>query len=128
MATIRAGHRTSATLVPRLFNGDDMEAESVDIFLSSHVIEHHPNPCLWMSQVWRVLRPGGVVFTEVPNQGNDRRVQENHGEFHLSFFTAETFTGMMESNGGFTLLKQDIVSRVLTKYPPPIRSLHQKIP
>merc|ERR1712063_160563 len=38
----------------------------VDVFLSSHVLEHFTDPCPFLGGLWRILRPGGLVFTEVP--------------------------------------------------------------
>jgi len=41
---------------------------SVDVVLSSQVLEHIPNTDHVMQEVWRVLRPGGHVLVSVPNQ------------------------------------------------------------
>lgn len=48
--------------------GDALSSGSVDVFTSSHVLEHVSDPCEWLAEVWRLLRPGGIVFTELPIQ------------------------------------------------------------
>jgi len=42
--------------------------ESVDVVLSSQVLEHIPNTDHVMLETWRVLKPGGYVLVSVPNQ------------------------------------------------------------
>lgn len=41
--------------------------ESVDIVVMRHVLEHLKAPGETLEEVHRILRPGGVVFVEVPN-------------------------------------------------------------
>lgn len=39
-----------------------------DIVHSHHVFEHLADPSRAIQEIWRVLKPGGLVFIEVPNQ------------------------------------------------------------
>ena len=50
--------------------GDDLPLEdnSVDYCISSHVLEHFPDPILALKEWLRVVRPGGYVFSIVPKQ------------------------------------------------------------
>jgi SAM-dependent methyltransferase len=41
---------------------------SVDIVFSMHVIEHTQDPERYLIEVCRVLKPGGIVFLDVPNR------------------------------------------------------------
>ena len=41
-------------------------SEGYDIVLSGNVLEHVPRPWLWIKEVARICRPGGVVITIVP--------------------------------------------------------------
>jgi SAM-dependent methyltransferase len=39
-----------------------------DIVFSMHVIEHTRNPAGYLTELFRVLKPGGIVFLDVPNR------------------------------------------------------------
>lgn len=43
-------------------------ADSFDFVHSSHVIEHVPEPGLFLSEIFRVLKPGGWCVTVTPNR------------------------------------------------------------
>jgi SAM-dependent methyltransferase len=45
----------------------NLPSASIDTVLLSHVLEHLPSPRSTMSEVRRVLKPGGVVIIWVPN-------------------------------------------------------------
>lgn len=84
---------------PTLFNGSKFKSRSVDIFTSSHVLEHLPEPCQWLDELRRILKPGGLVFTEVPDQIRDPVKGITRGQFHLLYFADREFRHFMESNG-----------------------------
>jgi SAM-dependent methyltransferase len=44
------------------------DSNAFDIVFSMHVIEHTQDPALYLSELFRVLRPGGIVFLDVPNR------------------------------------------------------------
>jgi SAM-dependent methyltransferase len=43
-------------------------SETFDIVHSHHVFEHLADPMRATREAWRVLKPGGMIFIEVPNQ------------------------------------------------------------
>lgn len=45
----------------------DLDTESTDIITLFHVLEHIADPKAVMAHFWKVLRPGGLLFIEVPN-------------------------------------------------------------
>ena len=51
-----------------LWNGSVMpfEKNSFDVVISTEVLEHLPNPDLYLLEVKRVLKPGGMFFFTVP--------------------------------------------------------------
>lgn len=50
-------------------------AESVDFVVSSHVLEHLPDPIKTLKEWYRVIRPGGYIFMIVPHR--DRTFDRN---------------------------------------------------
>ncbi len=54
-----------------------LEPESVDVAISSHVIEHVPDDLKALNELYRVLKPGGAAFINTPNRRRlTRRVIE----------------------------------------------------
>lgn len=45
-----------------------LPAESIDVAVSSHVIEHVPDDARALDELYRVLRPGGVAILTTPNR------------------------------------------------------------
>jgi 2-polyprenyl-3-methyl-5-hydroxy-6-metoxy-1,4-benzoquinol methylase len=67
----RAGVNVLAT--PVLDFGRHFEDESLDVVTCFDSIEHwHHSPRPVLEQVWRVLRPGGLLFLGTPNAANAR--------------------------------------------------------
>lgn len=87
-----------AMLAGGLFNGSSLAPGSVDLFLSSHVVEHLAEPCTWLASVWRALRPGGHVFTEVPLDAPTGEASKSP-YFHLLYFDDASFARMMLAQG-----------------------------
>ena len=83
-----------ATLVPNLFNGKVLNASSVDLIMSSHVVEHISEPCVFLKEVYAALKPGGLMFHEIPQQrrkdGQHPLEKNQHGVFHMTFWTYES--------------------------------------
>lgn len=75
-----------------------VSSESVDLFVSSHVVEHF-SPDDWFPHVARVVKRGGFVFTEVPYQANDPEKGIVRGKYHVTFFNGTTFDATMRLAG-----------------------------
>jgi ubiquinone/menaquinone biosynthesis C-methylase UbiE len=93
------------------------EDDSFDIIHSHHVFEHVAFPMKAASEAYRVLKPGGVILIEVPNQFRnirffrdqllgrvsvrERNVRSIH---HLSFFSMSTMASLLKKSG-FNMIK-----------------------
>jgi SAM-dependent methyltransferase len=86
--------------------------ESFDIVHSHHVFEHLAEPMIAAKEAWRVLRPGGMIFIEVPNQFDNimfrrdmlfRRVPQRQRTVrsihHLWFFGRSTLRLLLRGAG-----------------------------
>jgi 2-polyprenyl-3-methyl-5-hydroxy-6-metoxy-1,4-benzoquinol methylase len=46
----------------------DIPAESFDVVICAHVYEHVPDPDRLLSEIWRVLKPGGLCYFAAGNR------------------------------------------------------------
>jgi len=63
--------------------------DSIDVVLTAHVLEHVPDTDTMLSELWRVLAPGGTLFLSVPVlQGSTAppAEPEYHGDNTLVFW------------------------------------------
>jgi 2-polyprenyl-3-methyl-5-hydroxy-6-metoxy-1,4-benzoquinol methylase len=81
-----------------------------DVVASMQVIEHLADPLTELREVCRVLRPGGLLYANVPNYrclsivlGRDD-FDSNFPMGHLSYFTPATLSALMKA-AGFTVLR-----------------------
>eukprot|EP00401_Gymnodinium_catenatum_P039156 CAMPEP_0117471670 /NCGR_PEP_ID=MMETSP0784-20121206/7850_1 /TAXON_ID=39447 /ORGANISM="" /LENGTH=427 /DNA_ID=CAMNT_0005265795 /DNA_START=15 /DNA_END=1298 /DNA_ORIENTATION=+ len=90
-------------LISALFDEDLLPDGSLDVITSSQVVEHIAETCKWIRGVWNALKPGGIVFTDLPIQyynfdassqyATDFMLYKNdaiyRGEFHITLFGHE---------------------------------------
>lgn len=83
-----------------------------DIVHSHHVFEHVASPMLSAQEAFRVLKPGGIVLIEVPNQFDNirfwrdvvfKRVSQRKRDIrsihHLSFFSKKSMYDLLTRSG-----------------------------
>ena len=85
-------------VIPRLFAKDLFPEATFDAVLHSHALEHVPDPKSVLAEFFRVLKPGGWVFIEVPNESREK-VATAKVIPHLYFFTPETLARLAEEAG-----------------------------
>jgi hypothetical protein len=95
--------RTNASrslLVPSFFNATALElAQGIDLFLSSHVLEHISDLCSFLSVLFEKMNPGGYVFSEVPNHNHKYVRQYIGGTFHLTLPTPKSLVAYFYAAG-----------------------------
>ncbi len=83
----------------------DLTADTYDVVVMSHVIEHVPDPQSLLRECWRLLRPGGRLVVVTPNsQALSRRL---FGRYwmpldpprHLALFTVPALKRLSEDAG-----------------------------
>jgi len=81
-----------------------------DIVHSSQVFEHLPRPLDELREIRRILKPGGLLYVNVPNYrclsivlGRDD-FELNTPPEHVSYFTPRTLTTLL-SNAGFSVVR-----------------------
>jgi SAM-dependent methyltransferase len=82
-----------------------LEPESFDVITMWHSLEHTPHPGLALSLAKRLLKPGGVLFVNVPNFGGlQAKFGGNYWTFldvphHLTHFTSRGLSNLAEKQG-----------------------------
>jgi SAM-dependent methyltransferase len=104
MSRFAAERLPAASVAPEFFDPERYAGEPFDLITFSHVYEHVPDPVGFLSALLRLLRPGGLVFLEVPNDPPMAVREQIHaplrGKLHLSFFVPETLRAAIAAAGG----------------------------
>lgn len=96
-----------------------LAAETFDVILMNHVIEHLGDPLTTLSEINRVLKPSGHLVLETPRYDTlmfkllGRRERSVSCSGHIYFFTTKTLRNLYEA-AGFQTVQLDYVGRSLT--------------
>lgn len=85
-------------VIPKLFEKGLFPDGAFDAVLHSHALEHVPDPKGVLAEFYRVLKPGGWVFIEVPNETRERIAALKLSP-HLYFFTPDTLSRLARETG-----------------------------
>ncbi len=58
-------------------------ASEFDAVWARHVVEHSPIPFFTLCEFWRVLKPGGWLYLEIPAPGTDAGHETNKNHFSV---------------------------------------------
>jgi SAM-dependent methyltransferase len=86
----------------------EVAAEAFPIVLSSHVLEHVDDPLAALSEMRRVLAPGGMLILAVPKEKHGNSSFEADGDAHLYSWTFRTINNLL-LRGGFKILENRMV-------------------
>ena len=86
---------------------------AVEIVMGTHVLEHIPDLCEFMSGVHTAMRAGGVVFSETPAQPPLRSLQRSRGWKGGFFCTSPT--GAAKPCGGLHFFDSLALGPILGK-------------
>jgi len=107
------------TVIPKILEKAGFADNSADAVLMMHVIEHVPEPDATLKEVYRILKPGGIMVLETPRYDTlafkllGKRERSLSCDGHIYFFTSETLAKMV-NKAGFTIMRSDCVGRSLT--------------
>lgn len=118
----------------KILTGDihsvELPEASFDYCVFADVIEHVRDPAAFIEQVWRLLKPGGLVFIATPSVDSPsaRLMRENWMEFkleHLSYFNRHTLDQLLhrhhftdvQTGAGYKVLTLDYIRSHFHRYP-----------
>lgn len=81
----------------------DFDPGTFDIVWCRHALEHSFFPFFTLSGFFSVLKPGGLLYVEVPAPGTAAKHETNRN--HYSCFTASAWSSLFERSG-FTLIER----------------------
>jgi glycosyltransferase involved in cell wall biosynthesis/SAM-dependent methyltransferase len=118
----------------------DLPDETFDVAVLADVIEHTRDPVAALTHVWRVMKPGGLLFLAAPSldSWSARILKERWMEFkleHLFFFDSQTMQSLLfragfdqvDVSSGWKTLSPEYVIQHFDRFPVPILSRMAKI-
>ncbi len=75
-----------------------LDADNVDVVVSFETIEHFENHDRFMSEIQRVLRPGGVLIMSSPNKRLYTDIPQTHNPYHVHELYTSEFRTMIQSS------------------------------
>ncbi|CAB3688900.1 Ubiquinone biosynthesis O-methyltransferase, mitochondrial [Achromobacter mucicolens] len=75
---------------------EKFEPESFDLIVSFETIEHVVDPVKFLTNVKRLLKPGGVIAISCPNDWWYFPTEEERNPYHLRKYTFDEFKGLTE--------------------------------
>jgi 2-polyprenyl-3-methyl-5-hydroxy-6-metoxy-1,4-benzoquinol methylase len=87
-------------IVPRMFSLADYSPASFDLIALRFVFEHLSDPARMLADLKTLLKPGGMVFIEVPDLAHSFIGLDDFFSFgHTFTFSSETLQQMVEAEG-----------------------------
>lgn len=96
-----------------------LDAQTFDVVIMLHLIEHLPDPNVEVREASRVLKKDGLLCIETPTYDTlpfkilRHRERSIRTSTHIFYFTPETLTRLLEKHG-FNVVKVQYVGRTLT--------------
>ena len=71
-----------------------LQTNSYDLLIMSHVLEHSVRPDEFLRSAMRFLKPGGILFIEVPCRDHEFKDED---EPHLAFFDKQSMCSLLNN-------------------------------
>jgi len=90
--------------------------ERANVLILSHVLEHIPDPILFLQKARHLIDGDGVIYLEVPGIENPRVIKNNLGvqPGHLLYFSKNTLIDICKRSGFEIVGENDIIQLIIT--------------
>jgi 2-polyprenyl-3-methyl-5-hydroxy-6-metoxy-1,4-benzoquinol methylase len=106
-AAARSRLHSNARIHASTFESTHFPSGQFDLVTASHSLEHVAEPVPFLSDLWRITCPNGVLFLEVPHETRQsvRRIvaAKHRGLMHLLFFSVESLRKALKKAGWRTV-------------------------
>ena len=104
---------------------DELAAESIDVVISNHALEHVLEPLAELRSLHRVLRPGGRFVLRLPlDDWRAQRDPADDGNHHLYAWTPRLIANLLRE-AGFQVERSEVVTYA---WPPRSATLVDRLP
>jgi SAM-dependent methyltransferase len=104
---------------------DELAAESIDVVISNHALEHVPDPLAELRLLRGVLKPGGRLVLRLPlDDWRSQRDAADDGNHHLFAWTPRLIANLLRE-AGFRVERSEVVNYA---WPPRSASLVERMP
>lgn len=120
------GHRPGFSFQQMDIQALPLADDAFDIVIANHMLYHVPDLMKGLSEVWRVLKPGGAFFASTVGEDNMRELGELYNAFPSSvqFVLPDQLSFTLEN--GEALLKQVFKTVSQSRYPDALRVTSQE--
>ncbi|MHB8397100.1 MAG: class I SAM-dependent methyltransferase [Thermoplasmataceae archaeon] len=77
-------------------------SNTFDVAISMDVIEHVPNPTQYLKEIYKILKPGGVLLVGTPNgmiANKNKCIIRTHSRFHIMEYTPSELVSFLQQAG-----------------------------
>jgi SAM-dependent methyltransferase len=90
--------------------------DTFDLLTLSHVFEHLPNPIESLNQYSRLLKTGGYLFLEIPNESQMLINRNFQGKGHLYYYNVGTLSSIVACQGSFDIVEIRTCNRTIEEF------------
>jgi 2-polyprenyl-3-methyl-5-hydroxy-6-metoxy-1,4-benzoquinol methylase len=120
VAYTKSKHGIENVIVADLLNANYIDNQ-FDVVVMNHLIEHLPNPQIYLAEIHRILKPTGILCISTPNIDSlSAAVFRQYWQallvpLHLTVFSPKTLTKML-NNSNYSVINVSHFSRTTNTY------------
>lgn len=109
-----AARRTGARIRNSNYEAGLFKGTRFDLAFCCQVLEHVPDPRIFLSEASSDLKMGGLLYLEVPDISDFNHLPGNHDRFmvqHISYFSHEVLSRLL-LDSGFSVISSGVMGTI----------------